>query len=74
MAEWQPKVKYYIKSGNGYVSRIESDIPIMADSKDLAREFTDLAVAQATAQKLIDAGFEAVIEISEEMVLDEGVV
>lgn len=71
MTEWTKKVKYYVKSGAGYLTKFEGDLPLMADSKSLAREFTDLDVAEAHANKLIDAGFVASIEIDDEMVLDE---
>lgn len=72
MAEWTKKVKYYVKVGDGYLAKIESDLPVLAESKSIAREFTELEVAEATVTKLQVAGFSKIsIETDEEMVLDE---
>lgn len=72
MAELTKKVKYYIKIGDSYLSKIESDLPVLCESKSLAREFTELEVAEATAEKLKEQGFSrASIEPEEEILLED---
>jgi hypothetical protein len=72
MSDWQPKVKYYVKSGNGYLSKFEDGgLPVMASSKSLAREFTDIEMAKAAAQKILEQGYAASIELDDEIALEE---
>jgi hypothetical protein len=65
------KLKYYVKSGSGYLTAFEGDLPVMASSRDLAREFADLDAAEASAEKVLEAGFAVSIEIEDEMVLED---
>jgi RecA/RadA recombinase len=61
--KWALKSYYYVKSGDSYLIGTENQSSYMASHKDEATKFLSVELALTNADKLIDLGMVALVEI-----------